>query len=106
MVAAIIALVAAGAGFFATWRWAPPLRATRVGLVAAIVVADLVAAALVVVALDLYELIRTLDHAGGEFENAKTDIVARTITDALANAGPLLGLAAAVHLLAPPPDES
>jgi len=107
MVAAIIAVLAAGAGFYATLRWAPPLRATRVGLLAAIVVANLVAAALVVVALDVYELIRTLGHFGpAGFADQKTDLVARTISDMLAAAGPLLGLAAAVHLLAPPPDEA
>jgi hypothetical protein len=105
VVALIIAVLVFCAGGYAALRWAPPLQSTPVGRTAAIVVAVLFAAALVVLVLEVYELIRQLDRAGGEFVNAKSDIVAGSLAQAFADAGPLLGLAAAVHLLAPPPGE-
>jgi amino acid transporter len=104
VVALVIAVVAFAAGGYAARRWAPPLRETPVGRWAAIVVAVLAGAALVVVAMDVYELIRQLDRAGGDLRDAKSDIVAGTIRTTLVGAGTLLGLAAAVHLLAPGED--
>ena len=101
VVGLVIAVVAFGVGTYAALRWAPPLREGVVGRWAAIVVAVLAGAAVAVVALDVYELIRTLDRAGHEFGNAKTDLVAQTLRQMLFSAGTLLGLAAAVHLLAP-----
>jgi hypothetical protein len=104
VVALVIAVVAFVAGGYAVWRWAPPLRDTTVGRWAAIVVAVLAGAALVVLALDVYELIRTLDTRGGDLFPADNDLVAQTVRTTLVDAGTLFGLAAAVHLLAPGED--
>jgi hypothetical protein len=96
-----IGLVAFGAGGYAAVRWSPPLAPTRVGRVASLLVALLVAAAVSVMALDVYILIDSLDlpeDFGGDDQ-----VVANSLGRALYEGGTLLGLAAAVHLLAPPP---
>ncbi len=119
MVPLVIAVVVFCVASYVAMRWAPPLRDTRVGRLAALIVAVLFGAALVVIAIDVYDMIRELDKVpgslvdfsdgdafAGALRGVKSEIVAKAIREALASAGPLLGFAAAVHLLAPPPAEA
>jgi hypothetical protein len=97
-----IFLVACAGGAFAAARWLPPLAADRVGRLALVAVCVLLGVALALVALNVYETVRTLDRFSAAFGGTtKADILAAGLVNLVTNGGPLLGLAAAVYLLAP-----
>lgn len=112
LVVMLIFAVAIAGGFLAAKRWLPPLEAGRVGDISFLVVCGLVAVAVAVLALHGWETIQesNLDltfpgggNGGGYPDTA--DIVAQGLIAALRDAGPIIGLAAAVYLLAPAGEE-
>jgi hypothetical protein len=99
----VILLAAFAGGAVATARWLPPLAAGAVGRLAFGVVCGLVGIAVALVGLNVYEVVRQLDQATtiGGVGPHKADILASGLTDILRDVGPVIGLAAAVYLLAP-----
>lgn len=86
----------------------PDLAAGSVGGLAFFAVCGLLGAALGLVGLHTYLIVDQLNHAGGAFSgggNFKAETVAGGLSSILLDGGVLLGLAAGVYLLAPPPDE-
>ena len=78
----------------------------RVAGVAFLVVCGLVGMVFALVALHVYEIARQLDSASSlGVGNAKPDVVANGLLAMLRDIGPIFGLAAAVYLLAPAPDQ-
>ncbi len=102
--AALFVLTLAGGGLVAS-RWLPALAADRVGRLAFILVCVLLGIALAITGLEIYETVRVINrfpaNIGG---TAKSDLLASGLITILTDAGPLLGLAAAVYLLAPEGD--
>ena len=87
-------------------RWLPDLGEGRVAGVAFLVVCGLVGMVFALVALHVYEIVRQLDTANSlGVGNAKPDVIANGLLEMLRDIGPILGLAAAVYLLAPAPDQ-
>ncbi len=87
-------------------RWLPELDEGRVAGVAFLVVCGLVGMVFALVALHVYEIVRQLDTASSlGVGNAKPDVIANGLLAMLRDVGPILGLAAAVYLLAPAPDQ-
>ena len=106
MAGLIVGVAGFAAGFLAARRWAPPLAPTRVGNLAALVVALLTGAALAVAALDVYGWVDTSGVFAG-FEGVdQLELVGPMIRSVCVNAAPLLAFAAIVHLLAPPPEDA
>jgi hypothetical protein len=106
-----IALGVAGfaAGWFACRRWLPGLGEGRVGDLSFHAVSVLVGLVGALVGLHGYLIGRDLSlslpsgfEGGGE---TGAEILGHDLAFALGNIGPVLGLAAAVYLLAPPPDD-
>jgi len=90
-------------------RWLPDLDDGRVAGVAFLVVCGLVGMVFALAALHVYQIVRQLDSASSlGVVNAKPDVIANGLLAMLRDIGPILGLAAAVYLLAPAldPDES
>lgn len=87
-------------------RWLPDLGEGRVAGIAFLVVCGLVGMVFALVALHVYEIVRQLDTAGSlGAGNAKPDVIANGLLAMLRDIGPILGLAGAVYLLAPAPDD-
>jgi hypothetical protein len=101
----LIFVVAFGVGFVVPAQWLPDLAGGRVGRLALIVVCGLLGVTVALIALHVYEIVRQLDQLGaaGLPGNTKPDVVASGIATMLRDIGPILGLAAAVYLLAPAP---
>jgi hypothetical protein len=103
----LIFVVGFGVGSALPARWLPELGEGRVAGVAFLVVCGLVGMVFALVALHVYEIVRQLDSAGSlGVGNAKPDVMANGLLAMLRDIGPILGLAAAVYLLAPEQDES
>jgi hypothetical protein len=102
------------AGAWAAVRWTPDLAPTGIGRASLVVVWTLATMALIEVGRNLYGLVYGLVTAPlieiGNTNNTvmppgfHEDLVKATLPGALFYAGLLLGLATAVHLLAPAPD--
>jgi hypothetical protein len=102
----LIFVVAFAVGSVAPARWLPDLADGRVGGLALIVVCGLLGMVLALAAVHIYELVRQLQQARALGLSAqKPDTIANAILTTLRDAGPILGLAAAVYLLAPAPEE-
>lgn len=102
----LIFVVGFGAGSALPARWLPDLGEGRVAGVAFLVVCGLVGMVFALVALHVYEIVRQLDSASSlGVANAKPDVIANGLLAMLRDIGPILGLAAAVYLLAPEPDQ-
>jgi hypothetical protein len=102
----LIFVVGFGVGSALPARWLPDLGEGRVAGVAFLVVCGLVGMVFALVALHVYELVRQLDTAGSlGVGNAKPDVIANGLLAMLRDIGPILGLAGAVYLLAPEPDQ-
>jgi hypothetical protein len=87
-------------------RWLPDLGEGQVAGVAFLVVCGLVGMVFALVALHVYEIGRQLDSASSlGVDNAKPDVIANGLLAMLRDIGPIFGLAAAVYLLAPTPDQ-
>jgi hypothetical protein len=97
-------VVAFAAGLLLARRYAPALAATQTGRISARVVEILVGASAAVLALNVYTLVRNVSDSAGVGLDA--EVFAFIATDALWQTGLLVAAAAAVHLLAPPPDEA
>lgn len=93
------------AGAFLTARHAPRLAPTRTGDLAGKAVAILGGAAAANLVLNLYLAVRAAsEDAFGDFDN-RDMTVGTYLADTLWQVGLLLGIAVAVHLLAPPADD-
>ncbi|HXD64449.1 MAG TPA: hypothetical protein VNV17_07530 [Solirubrobacteraceae bacterium] len=102
----LICLVAFVLGTVLTARWLPDLAEGRVAGIALVVTCGLAGMVLALVAVHVYEIRRQVTGAGSlGVTTAKPDIVANGIMTLLRDIGPILGLAAAVYLLAPAPDD-
>ncbi len=102
----LIFVVALVVGAVLTARWLPDLAEGRVAGVALLVTCGLAGMVLALVAVHVYEIGRQVTSAGSlGVTNAKPDIVANGIMAMLRDIGPILGLSAAVYLLAPAPDD-
>jgi hypothetical protein len=93
-------------GAIAPARWLPDVGDGRVAGVAFLLICGLLGIVVALVAVHVYEVVRQLNNAtvlglAGE----KPDVVANGITTTLSQIGPVLGIAAAVYLLAPAPGE-
>lgn len=87
----------------------PDLAAGSVGGLAFFAVCGLLGAALGLIGMHTYLTVESLNHAGGVFPgggNFKAETLAEGLTSILFDGGILVGLAAGVYLLAPPPEES
>jgi hypothetical protein len=99
----LIFLIALAAGVLLAARWLQEVGDGRIADIAQWVTCALVGVAVALVAIHVYEIVRQLNNANiGGVGNAKPDIVASGIADTLRDVGPILGLSAAVYLLAPP----
>ena len=102
----LIFLLAFAVGAAATPAVLPDLADGRVAGIALFVVAGLAGMTLALVAVHVYEIIRQLDNAGSlGIASARPDVVANGLMAMLRDIGPILGLAAAVYLLAPAPED-
>lgn len=98
----LIFVVGFGVGAALPAGWLPDLGEGRVAGVAFLVVCGLVGTVFALVALHVYEIVRQLDSASSlGVGNAKPDVIANGLLAMLRDIGPILGLAAAVYLLAP-----
>jgi len=84
----------------------PDLAAGPVGGLAFFAVCGLLGAALGLVGLHTWLIVDSINHWGGGGGRLKSEIIAEGLTSILFDGGVLLGLAAGVYLLAPPPEES
>jgi hypothetical protein len=102
----LIFVVGFGVGAALPAGWLPDLGEGRVAGVAFFVVCGLAGTVFALVALHVYEIVRQLDSANAlGAGNAKPDVVANGLLAMLRDIGPILGLAAAVYLLAPEPEQ-
>jgi hypothetical protein len=109
----LLFLVAFAAGGVVAAGLLPDLAEGRVPGIALFVVAGLAGMTLALVAVHAYEIVRQLENAGSlGIASSKPDVVANGLMTTLRDIGPIVGLAAAVYLLAPgreddlPPVES
>jgi hypothetical protein len=100
-VPALIVVVALGGGIVASTRVLPRLADDRVGRLSFWTVCLLLGIAVALVALDVYGTVRAIDRVGGIGGTAKSDVLASGLSTILDHVGPVLGVAAAVYLLAP-----
>lgn len=93
-------------GAAASGQWLPDLAAGRVGGLAFFVVCGLLGAALALVAEHIYLIVTEVERLVAiPGAPGKAEVVGSGLRDILEQAGPLVGLAFAVYLLAPPPAE-
>jgi hypothetical protein len=98
----LIFLITFAAGGIAAAGLLPELAEGRVAGVALLVVAGLAGMTLALIAVHVYEIVRQLNNAGTlGITGSKPDVVANGLMAMLRDIGPILGLAAAVYLLAP-----
>lgn len=103
-----VAVAAFASGLVLTRRYAPALAPTETGRLSARVVEILAGAAAAVLGLHLYTLVRTVVDSGitgGGGSTLDAEVFTYLATDALWQTGLLVAATAAVHLLAPPPDD-
>ena len=104
LVPIVLMVLGFAGGLYLASRFAPPLADTRTGRVSSSVVDLLAGLAIAVLLLDLFNAVRAITN--GVFDGwDAADALARELSGAFWSAGTLIALAAAVHLLAPPPDE-
>ncbi|HEY7830779.1 MAG TPA: hypothetical protein VIC06_09475 [Solirubrobacteraceae bacterium] len=101
LVPVVLFLGCFAAAIVAVDRWLPDLAQGRVGGLAFFTVSGLLGAAAGLVGLHIYEIVRELTLAPNERIN-NPDIVAVGLETMLRDVGTVVGLAAAVYLLAPP----
>jgi hypothetical protein len=101
-VPALIFVIALGGGALVAARALPRLDSDRVGWLSFWIVCLLVGIAVALVGLNVYATVRTIDQVTANVVGtAKSDVLANGLTTILEQVGPVLGLAAAVYLLAP-----
>jgi uncharacterized membrane protein YhhN len=94
----IIFVVCVGAGVFAASQWLPDLQRGTVGGLSFFVVCGLIGAAVGVIGLRIYGIVEGVETSSRGFQKL---VVSGELSSMLWQAGLLLGLAAAVYLLAP-----
>ncbi len=101
----LIFLGAMSVGVLASARWLPDLAEGQVAGLAFFLVCGMLGAALGLVGMHVYELVEELNrfHSSEIFD--KGQIVAGVLRVTVFESGSLVGLAAVVYLLAPPPAE-
>ena len=105
-VPALIFVVTFASAGLASARWLPDLAADQVGGLAFLAVCGLLGIASALVTLHIYEIVRTIDQVTSNLGGVgKSDVLATGLIDTLRDTGTVLGLAAAVYLLAPSVDE-
>jgi uncharacterized membrane protein YhaH (DUF805 family) len=83
----------------------PALADDRVGRLSFWSVCLLLGIAVALVAMNVYEIVRAIDRVTTNLGGVgKSDVLATGLSSILQQAGPVLGLAAAVYLLAPSGD--
>jgi hypothetical protein len=98
----LIFLVAFASGSVAAAGLLPELAVGRVAGFALLAVVGLAGMTLALIAVHVYEIVRQLNNAGTlGITGSKPDVVANGLMAMLRDIGPILGLAAAVYLLAP-----
>jgi hypothetical protein len=103
---ALILLLCFGAGTVAAGRWLPDLALGRVGGMAFFAVCGLLGVTFGLVGLHVYEIVRLIEtQPEGPGLGDKPDILASGLLAMQRDAGTVFGLAAAVYLLAPTPEE-
>lgn len=100
-----IFVISFAVGAYACGSTLPSLGASRVGQISFMVVCVLLGVVVALVALHVYEIVRELDNADVASVLKKPDTVAEGLETMMRDAGPILGLAAAVYLLAPAPED-
>ncbi|HEV3048423.1 MAG TPA: hypothetical protein VGY13_13805 [Solirubrobacteraceae bacterium] len=98
----LIFLVAAVAGSWAASRWLPDLAAGPVGGLAFFLVCGLAGAALGLIGMHVYLMVREAESKEAFFSGAS---IASELASMAFDAGSVAGLAAIVYLLAPAPEE-
>ncbi len=101
LVPILVFLTCVSAGVVTSARRLPNLGEGTVGGPAFLVVCCLLGAALGIVGLRIYGIAHALGDTSGSI---KADIVTEGLSGMLWEAGSVLGIAAAVYLLAPPPE--
>jgi hypothetical protein len=102
LIPVVIFVVCLAGGAVASARWLPDLAAGPIGGSAFLIVCGLAGASLALVGLHVYSIANALSTGGfAGVRNAKAEIMASGLQSMLWEAGSLLGLAAAVFLLAP-----
>jgi hypothetical protein len=108
LVPALIFVVALAGGATVAVLRLPPLADNPIGRLAFAGVCMLLGVALALVAMDVYLTVREIVHftavAASIGGNSKSDLLASGLSTILSQAGPVLGLALAVYLLAPRQD--
>jgi hypothetical protein len=99
----IIFVVCLSAGVFAATKWLPDLAPGPVGGISFFVVCGLVGAALGVFGLNIYLIVETIEESSRVFRRLA---VSNGLESILWQCGVLIGLAAAVYLVAPAPSAS
>jgi hypothetical protein len=99
-VSLLVFLVCFGAGVGASARWLPDLAVGRVGGLAFFATCGLLATALSLVGVHVYELVEELNRSFPE-KDAKNELIAAAMANTLRDAGTVFGLGAIVYLLAP-----
>lgn len=109
LVPVVLFLACFAAAIVAVDRWLPDLAQGRVGGIAFFTVSGLLGAAAGLVGLHIYEIIRELTLLPNELlpneRVNKPDVIAIGLEEMLRDVGTIVGLAAAVYLLAPPQEE-
>ncbi len=101
-----IFVISFAVGAYACGSTIPSLGVSRVGQISSTVVCVLLGVVAALVALHVYEIVRELNSAvvtTGVLK--KPDAIGEGLETLLRDAGPVLGLAATVYLLAPTPED-
>ncbi len=101
----LVFLGAMSVGVLASARWLPDLADGRVAGIAFFLVCGMLGAALGLASMHIYAVVEELNrfHDNDYFD--KGQIVAGALRTTVFDSGLLVGLASAVYLLAPPPDD-
>ena len=94
----VIFVVCLVAGVFAASQWLPGLAPGLVGGLSFFVVCGILGAALAVFGLRIYDIVESLESSSGALQRL---VVTTSLEQILWECGLLLGVAAAVYLLAP-----
>jgi hypothetical protein len=105
LVPIVIFLGCAGVAGAAAFRRLPPLAPDRVGALAFYAVCALLASAAALTGLHLYTLVDNVEAAKELHDGVSDEIVAGSLRSILGEGGALAGIAIAVYLLAPAPQD-
>jgi len=105
LVPVLIFLAGLSAGAIAGARWLPDLAAGQVGGLAFFLVCGLLGAAVGLAGVNIFEIVEEINRVSPTTGNPEQAIVvAAGLRDIIFECGSLLGFAAVIYLLAPPPD--